>query len=77
MATQQGVAKETFAPILVALATMQGTGSRPQKLQAHEYLEGFQKSVRPSFRPSLTKANRSRLKHGLQRMGFYSRRTLL
>ena len=35
-----------FAPVLAALSTMQSNVERPQKTQAHEYLEKFQKSVR-------------------------------
>jgi transportin-3 len=35
-----------FAPVLAALSTMQSNSPRPQKAQAHEYLEKFQKSVR-------------------------------
>ena len=38
-------ASEAFAPVLSALSTMQSNTSRPQKAQAHEYLEKFQKSV--------------------------------
>ncbi len=32
--------------MLAALSTMQSNAERSQKLQAHEYLENFQKSVR-------------------------------
>lgn len=35
-------------PVLAALATMQSNVERPQKSQAHEFLEQFQKSVRTS-----------------------------
>lgn len=37
--------RETFAPVLAAVATMQGNASRSEKSQAHEFLEKFQKSV--------------------------------
>ncbi|KAF3921205.1 Transportin-3 [Orbilia brochopaga] len=36
---------EALAPILQALATMQGNVDRAQKYQANEYLEAFQKSI--------------------------------
>ena len=36
---------ESYAPVLVALATMQSNVDRAQKSQAHEFLEKFQKSV--------------------------------
>lgn len=39
-------AGQTFAPVLAAVATMQGNASRTEKTQAHEFLEKFQKSVR-------------------------------
>jgi transportin-3 len=41
---------QPFAAVLAAVATMQGNVSRSEKAQAHEYLEKFQKSVRPSIR---------------------------
>ncbi|KZF25416.1 putative mRNA transport regulator [Xylona heveae TC161] len=44
MATNGAAAQEAFAPVLTALATMQGNVSRSQKAQAHEFLEKFQKS---------------------------------
>ena len=37
---------QAFAPVLAAMATMQGNVSREQKQQANEFLEAFQKSVR-------------------------------
>lgn len=33
------------APVLAALATLQGNADRAQKSQAHDFLENFQKSV--------------------------------
>lgn len=36
---------EGYAPVVVALATMQSNVERAQKSQAHDYLEKFQKSV--------------------------------
>lgn len=48
---------QAFAPVLSAVATMQGNVSRSEKAHAHEFLEKFQKSVRPahtaSFDPGL------------------------
>ncbi|KAJ5095055.1 hypothetical protein N7532_007346 [Penicillium argentinense] len=41
---------QAFAPVLAAVATMQGNVSRSEKTQAHEFLEKFQKSVRPPLR---------------------------
>lgn len=38
-------AGQAFAPVLAAVATMQGNVSRAEKTQAHEFLEKFQKSV--------------------------------
>jgi transportin-3 len=38
-------AGQAFAPVLAAVATMQGNVSRSDKTQAHEFLEKFQKSV--------------------------------
>lgn len=46
-------AGQAFAPVLAAVATMQGNASRTEKTQAHEFLEKFQKSVR-LFRLELT-----------------------
>lgn len=37
---------QEFAPVLAALATLQGNAPRQEKSQAHEFLEKFQKSVR-------------------------------
>lgn len=37
--------QDAFAPVLVALSTMQSNVDRSQKNQAHEFLEKFQKSV--------------------------------
>lgn len=39
---------ESYAPVLVALSTMQSNVDRAQKSQAHEFLEKFQKSVCPA-----------------------------
>lgn len=36
---------QPFAPVLAAVATMQGNVSKSEKTQAHEFLEKFQKSV--------------------------------
>jgi len=41
MASKEGA----FAPVLAAVATMQGNVSRSEKTHAHEFLEKFQKSV--------------------------------
>ncbi|KAJ5541906.1 hypothetical protein N7535_004325 [Penicillium sp. DV-2018c] len=38
-------AGQAFAPVLAAVATMQGNVSRSEKTQAHEFLEKFQKSI--------------------------------
>ncbi|KGO67940.1 Armadillo-like helical [Penicillium italicum] len=38
-------AGQAFAPVLAAVATMQGNASRTEKTQAHEFLEKFQKSI--------------------------------
>ncbi|KAL4892409.1 armadillo-type protein [Aspergillus ambiguus] len=45
MASKEGAAGQAFAPVLAAVATMQGNVSRSEKTQAHEFLEKFQKSV--------------------------------
>ena len=45
MAATGDVAQQAFAPVLAALTTMQGSVERGQKIQAHAYLEKFQKSV--------------------------------
>jgi len=45
MAATGNAAQQAFAPVLAALATMQGNVERAQKIQAHSYLEKFQKSV--------------------------------
>ena len=39
------MAADGFAPVLVALATMRSSADQAQKLQAHTFLETFQKSV--------------------------------
>ncbi|KAF3118627.1 hypothetical protein TWF703_004657 [Orbilia oligospora] len=49
-----------LAPILQALATMQGHADRAQKYQANEYLEAFQKSVGPFAQPLLCSTTPSR-----------------
>jgi hypothetical protein len=50
MASKDG--GQAFAPVLAAVATMQGNVSRAEKTQAHEFLEKFQKSVRiPPLQP--------------------------
>jgi transportin-3 len=51
MAAKREDAGQPFAPVLAAVATMQGNASRPEKTQAHEFLEKFQKSVRQTFTP--------------------------
>ncbi|KAJ5320594.1 hypothetical protein N7508_000877 [Penicillium antarcticum] len=38
-------AGQAFAPVLAAVATMQGNVPRSEKTQAHEFLEKFQKSI--------------------------------
>ncbi|KAJ5792075.1 uncharacterized protein N7503_008053 [Penicillium pulvis] len=43
MASKDG--GQAFAPVLAAVATMQGNVSRAEKTQAHEFLEKFQKSI--------------------------------
>ncbi|KAJ5126347.1 uncharacterized protein N7443_009391 [Penicillium atrosanguineum] len=43
MASKEG--GQAFAPVLAAVATMQGNVPRSEKTQAHEFLENFQKSV--------------------------------
>lgn len=43
MASKEG--GQAFAPVLAAVATMQGNVPRSEKTQAHEFLEKFQKSV--------------------------------
>ena len=45
MATKSG-GQDGLAPILAALSTMQSNVQGKDKVQAHEYLEKFQKSVR-------------------------------
>lgn len=45
MTSKEG-AGQAFAPVLAAVATMQGNVPRSEKTQAHEFLEKFQKSVR-------------------------------
>lgn len=45
MASKDG--GQAFAPVLAAVATMQGNVPRSEKTQAHEFLEKFQKSVCP------------------------------
>jgi transportin-3 len=47
MASKEGAA-QAFAPVLAAVATMQGNVPRSEKTQAHEFLEKFQKSVCPA-----------------------------
>ncbi|EEH41790.2 karyopherin [Paracoccidioides lutzii Pb01] len=45
MASKGNGAGQAFAPVLAALATMQGNAARSEKTHAHEFLEKFQKSV--------------------------------
>ncbi|PGH35900.1 transportin-3 [[Emmonsia] crescens] len=45
MASKGNGAGQAFAPVLAAVATMQGNVARSEKTHAHEYLEKFQKSV--------------------------------
>ena len=40
------MAADGFAPVLAALTTMQSSADQAQKLQAHTFLEAFQKYVR-------------------------------
>lgn len=49
MASKQDDAGQSLAPVLAAVASMQGNASRSEKTQAHEFLEKFQKSVRQTF----------------------------
>jgi hypothetical protein len=44
MATNGSGPTQAFAPVLTAMSTMRD-GQREQKKAAHQYLEGFQKSV--------------------------------
>ncbi|KAH0559558.1 hypothetical protein GP486_003923 [Trichoglossum hirsutum] len=44
MASNGVAAQQAFAPVLSALATLQGNVERTQKSQAHDFLEKFQKS---------------------------------
>lgn len=57
MATVANGAGQAFAPVLAALATMQGNVPRTEKAQAHEFLEKFQKSVRTITPPLHHTAN--------------------
>jgi transportin-3 len=52
MADKQAAAGQAFAPVLTAVATMQGNVSRSEKTQAHEFLEKFQKSVGWTLSPA-------------------------
>ncbi|EGC41529.1 karyopherin [Histoplasma capsulatum var. duboisii H88] len=45
MASKENGAGQAFAPVLAAVATMQGNVTRSEKTHAHEFLEKFQKSV--------------------------------
>ncbi|KAK2787716.1 Nuclear import receptor [Emmonsiellopsis sp. PD_33] len=45
MAAKASAVGQAFAPVLAAVATMQGNVSRSEKTHAHEFLEKFQKSV--------------------------------
>lgn len=46
MAANGGVAvQQAVAPVLQAVETMQSSGDRAQKKEAHEYLDRFQKTV--------------------------------
>lgn len=51
MASKENGAGQAFAPVLAAVATMQGNVARSEKTHAHEFLEKFQKSVRISSFP--------------------------
>jgi hypothetical protein len=42
------MASEGFGPVLAALQVLKSASKGPQKLQAHEFLNNFQKSVRES-----------------------------
>ncbi|OXV07638.1 hypothetical protein Egran_04593 [Elaphomyces granulatus] len=45
MASEGNGLEQAFAPVLAAVATMQGNASRTEKTHAHEFLEQFQKSL--------------------------------
>lgn len=73
---------QAFAPVLAAVATMQGNVPRSEKTQAHEFLEKFQKSVcpisksiiQPSYLPpSMLTLTRRRSRPGKQPTLYYSR----
>lgn len=49
MASKEGTAGQSFGAVLAAVTTMSGNVSRSEKEHAHEFLEKFQKSVRPSL----------------------------
>lgn len=70
MASKEG--EQAFAPVLAAVATMQGNVPRSEKAQAHEFLEKFQKSVRLAIFIVIDSADTSRSRRGPQRMLFYS-----
>lgn len=68
--------EQAFAPVIAALATMQSSGDRAQKGQAHEYLEQFQKSVSTPPIPLTSSSpypNQARPKHGRRQLLFYTR----
>jgi len=76
MAVNGAAAQQAFAPVLAALATMQGNFERAQKTQAHAYLEKFQKSVSTHISSStlteLANSDMSSRKPGQQRTLSYS-----
>lgn len=71
---------QSFAPVLSALATMQSNVDRPQKSQAHEYLEKFQKSVIALYtkvQPGSLLNRLHRRKHGPPPSPYYRAQMLL
>lgn len=70
MASKEG--GQAFAPVLAAVATMQGNVSRSEKTQAHEFLEKFQKSVCPHCNYVRFFLTRPRSRHGRPPMRYYS-----
>ena len=45
MSSEQAGGEQAYGPVLAAVATMQGNVPRSEKMQAHGFLEKFQKSV--------------------------------
>ncbi|KAI9839225.1 MAG: hypothetical protein M1819_003218 [Sarea resinae] len=44
MASDAAAAQQAIAPVLAAMATLQGNADRSHKIQAHEFLDSFQKT---------------------------------